>query len=161
TVMFTVAPAGITAPFSPVTALSSVAVTWSPTAFVLVQIFDEALVFSVAPAGIMPTAPPPVELGFDLAPGFDVTVLPLAVVVGVDGAGAELLGRGAGRDGVVVRGRVGAGVVAGGGSFGMSFSDGWVPLSRFASARSRFSVVSAPSAVLSVRFASERHAPSS
>src|SRR5262245_4885655 len=121
TVRFTVAPAGITAPFSPVTELSSVAVTWSPTLFVFVQIFDEALVLSVAPAGIMPTAPPPVEPGFVLAPGFDVTVLPLAVVDVAGAAGAGALGRGAGRDDGMVLGREGAGVGLAAGSFaGMS-----------------------------------------
>src|SRR6476659_2229936 len=67
TVRFTVAPAGITAPLLPVTAFSTVAVTLSPTLFVFVQIRDAAFVVMVAPAGIIPTAPPPDDDGFEPA----------------------------------------------------------------------------------------------
>src|SRR5262249_6551432 len=87
-VKLTVAPAGTSAPFEPDTELSSVAVTWSPTALEFVQIFDDACVLSVEPAAIVPTAPPPAVDAF--AGGFVVTVFPLGVVlvVGRDAAGA-------------------------------------------------------------------------
>src|SRR6478672_4926135 len=100
TVRLSVAPAGITAPFEPLTASSIVAVTWSPTALVFVQIREFECVLSVAPAGIVPTAPPPVEPGWLEAPGFVVAVLPLAVSTGA-GAGAGVLGFDAGRLGVL------------------------------------------------------------
>jgi len=172
--MFTVAPAGIVAPFEPVTLLPTVAVTWSPTLLLPVHTFDAAFVVSVVPAGIIPTAPPLFAASLPFA--FDVTVLPLAVTVGSGGvvAGAvvgAVLGvvfgvlRGTVRGGVrrsgVVARFVGAafagasGVVA-----GTSFNCGWTVVSRPANARSRFSVLSVPSAVLSGPFfASELHAP--
>ena len=50
-----------------------------------VQIFDDACVFSVEPAAIVPTAPPPDAPRIARTPGFVVTVLPLAVVVGAGG----------------------------------------------------------------------------
>jgi hypothetical protein len=99
-----------------------------------------------------------VDDGFDAAPGFVVCVLPLRVVV-VVGAGG-VLGRGAGVEvrgvlrGVVrgvlrLAGRDVAGAGAAGWFAGTSLSCGWAAVSRFAIARSRFSVVSAPSAALS------------
>jgi hypothetical protein len=162
--MLTVAPAGIVAPFEPVTGCCTVAVTWSPTAFVPVQIFDDEFVVSVAPAGIIPTAPPPVS--FDDAPlGFDVTVFPFEVVVAAGGITGGLLGR-EGVRGVVRSGArffVGDLAADGAGASGVvagtSFNCGCAAESRPASARSRFNVLSAPSAVLSGPFfASDLHA---
>jgi hypothetical protein len=126
-----------------------------------VQIFDDARPLSVEPAAIVPTAPPP-----DAPPaGFVVTVLPLGVVVvaGKDlvgsGRGVGRLSRGVGRS---VRfgcsDRFGSADLVG--ALGTSFNCGCAALSRFASARSRFSAVSAPSAVLSGFFVSDRHAAS-
>jgi hypothetical protein len=94
-----------------------------------------------------------------------VTVLPLAVFVVVLAGGlvfgAGALGRGVvfGCDGLGDEVFVGDGVAAGVFA-GTSFSCGCAALSRFASARSRLRVESAPSAVLSDAFESERHAPS-
>jgi hypothetical protein len=135
-----------------------------------VQTLDEAFVLSVVPAGIIPTAPPPDVDGL-LVVGFVVTVLPLAVVTGaggvfagVVGAGAVFLGsfrgvvRGAVRRSGVVR-FVAVGAGAAGVDAGTSLSCGCAAESRPASAKSRFSVLSVPSAVLSGPFfASERHA---
>src|SRR5215208_7186593 len=81
---FAVAPAGITAPFEPVTASATVAVKVSPTLCVFVQTFwlDARLI--VVPEAIIPTAPPPVAAAPPAAAGsLFVTVLPLAVLVGV------------------------------------------------------------------------------
>ena len=135
--------------------------------FVFVQIFDDACVLSVEPAAMVPTAPPPDVDAF--APGFDVTVLPLGVVVVVGteaggvGRGAGVFVRGVGRDGRLAgcgAGRVETGAGAGVVLFGTSLSCGCAVVSRFASARSRLSELSAPRAVLSPFFASERHAES-
>jgi hypothetical protein len=75
---FAVAPAGITAPLEPTTALLTVALKRSPTLLVLVHTFVLDARLSCAPAGIVPTlaAEPPDVL---------VTVFPLEVteVVGV------------------------------------------------------------------------------
>src|SRR5882757_5774338 len=73
-----VAPAGITAPFDPVTALVKLALKRSPTWLVLVQTLEPAARLRVAPAGIVPT--------FAAVPALlRVTVLPLDVteVVGL------------------------------------------------------------------------------
>jgi hypothetical protein len=87
---------------------------------VFVQIREFACVLSVAPAGIVPTAPPPLD---GLVPGLVDTVFPLGVVLVVGVVGC-VAGRGAGLVGVVrvvgvrVCGRVvvgaGAGVVVAG-----------------------------------------------
>jgi hypothetical protein len=69
-----------------------------------VQIFDEAFVLSVAPAGIIPTAPPPDAFASPVF-GFVVTVLPLAVVVVAGGIVLGCAGR------VGVRGVVRAGAL--------------------------------------------------
>src|SRR5690606_28746514 len=100
----TVAPAGIRAPFAPVTVSLSVAVKRSPGRLVLVQTRCEERMLSVVPAAIVPSdSPPPVPV---------VAVLPPAVRVGSDGAG--VVGDfGAGEDGRGALGR-GAGVVRGG-----------------------------------------------
>src|SRR5687767_3654707 len=104
-----VAPAGITAPLVPVTASFNVAVNRSPTLFVFVQTFEPDASVNVVPDAIMPTSPP--ELFSPV-----VTVLPVGVRTGSSVLGAGALGAGAlGRVGVVVRGRVGVGVAAGGG----------------------------------------------
>src|SRR6202162_4907990 len=67
-----VAPAGITAPFEPVTALVTLALKRSPTWLVFVQTLEPDARLSVAPAGIVPNlAPVPALLR--------VTVLPLEV----------------------------------------------------------------------------------
>src|SRR6185437_4965766 len=100
------APAGITAPFEPVTALVTVAVKRSPGLLVFVQIrsFDVRLI--EVPAGTEPSAPSlPAELV--------VTELPDGVVVGAAGAGADDVG-------VLVLGFVlaGAGRRAGAGAAG-------------------------------------------
>src|SRR5690242_1713863 len=98
---------------------------------------------------MLPTAPPPAAPGLRPAPGFDVTVLPDAVVevVGADGAGVD--GRGSVfrlplvRRGVV-RGSlfVDVGALVDGAFAGTSLSCGCVVVSRPASAKSRLSVVS-------------------
>src|SRR6185312_1949125 len=110
--------------------------------------------------------------GLAAAPGSDPATLPLGVVVVVTGAGAVRFaggrrvepvaagrflrcGSGAGRR-LVVFGAVGD--VVDGAFAGTSFSCGWTFVSRFASARSRFSVVSVPSAVESARLLSPRQA---
>jgi hypothetical protein len=103
-----VAPAGITAPFEPVTLLETVALNLCPTRFVFVQMreFDVRLISE--PAGMEPS--PRSE---PRVPG--VTVLPLGVRVGDVGAAG---GRGVVRAGVrlvVVRlgvERAGAGAAA-------------------------------------------------
>jgi len=95
------APAGIVAPFAPVTALASVAVNRSPTWLVFVQTFEFERSASVVPAGIDPT---PLRSPAPAFPGVGVAVFPLGVTVGA-GAGAGALGVGRG-GGVVVRGRV-------------------------------------------------------
>src|SRR5919202_4940655 len=67
-----VAPAGMTAPFEPVTASVTVAVKRSPTLFVFVQMREPERRLIVAPAGMRPVVlsrVPPL-----------VTVLPLGVV---------------------------------------------------------------------------------
>src|ERR1700719_3769098 len=67
-----VAPAGIIAPFEPVTALVTLALKRSPTLFVFVQILEPDARLSVAPAGIVPN--------FAAVPALlRVTVLPLEV----------------------------------------------------------------------------------
>jgi hypothetical protein len=58
--------------------------------FVFVQTRELELAVSVAPAGIDPTAPPPLADGFLPAFGLLVTVLPLGVVVAAGGAGGGL-----------------------------------------------------------------------
>src|SRR4051812_5880945 len=101
-----------------------------------------ACVLSVAPAGIIPTAPPPAAPGFAAAPGFVVAVLPVRVVV-VVGAGAGLFSARvtgplcAGR--CVTRGCVrgserllGAGAAVAGAFAGTSLSCGCAVVSRFA-----------------------------
>src|SRR6185437_5586968 len=127
---------------------------------VFVQTRELACVVSVEPSAIVPTAPPPDALGLLDEPGFDVTVLPDLVVVGAGVLGVcdepELERRG------VVRGSLfvddGAFVPEAGGT---SLSCGCAVESWPASARSRFSVVSAPSAVVSGPcFCSPRQAPS-
>src|SRR5882757_220755 len=77
-----VAPAGITAPFDPVTALVKLALKRSPTWLVLVQTLEPAARLSVAPAGIVPTlAAVPALLRVTVLP-LDVTdVVGLRVVV--------------------------------------------------------------------------------
>src|SRR6185437_2410549 len=137
------APAGITAPFEPVTALVTVAVKRSPGLLVFVQIrsFDVRLI--EVPAGTEPSAPSlPAELV--------VTELPDGVVVGAAGAGADDVGglvlgfvlAGAGR-------RAGAGAAGAAvdalSAGGTSFSCGCAALSAFASCRSRVSVESCAS----------------
>src|SRR5688572_21289643 len=97
TSMTAVAPAGITAPFEPVTASVVVAVNRSPTLFVFVQTFDVERSVSCVPAAMVPSVP-----SEPFVPG--VTVLPLAVVLG---AGVAVDGRGVVVRGVVVRGLVG------------------------------------------------------
>src|SRR6185437_16623659 len=87
TVSVTVEPAGMTAPFDPVTAFCVVIVILSPTLLVLVQTFDVGVSESVVPAAIVPTAPPL----FDVPVLGCVTVFPLAVVAGVVGLLDELL----------------------------------------------------------------------
>src|ERR1051325_4995588 len=150
TVRVTVAPAGIIAPFEPLTASATVAVTLSPTLFVFVQIRELECGASGVPAAIVPTAPPPPVV----PPLLVVTVLPLGVVTG-EGAGFDGVGRGVVRAGVFVRGvvRVGGAVRVGGGALvlgvaavpaGTSLSCGCAVESRPASDRSRFSVLSAP-----------------
>jgi hypothetical protein len=136
TVSETVAPAGITAPFEPLTGDVRRAVNVSPSLCVLVQTCWLAARFSVVPAAIVPTAPPPPPL----LPR--VTVLPLDVRTGVDGvrgAGLRAAGRAAGvvgrRAGVEARG---AGVAAAFESAGTSASCGCAAVSRPASSRSRF-----------------------
>ncbi|HEY5062989.1 MAG TPA: hypothetical protein VII52_15725, partial [Gemmatimonadaceae bacterium] len=94
TVIFTVAPAGIVAPFEPETEFATVAVTWSPTALVFVQILEPAVVFNVVPAAIVPTAPPP--LVPRSPPAFVVRVLPLRVVTGPGIGGGTSDARGSG-----------------------------------------------------------------
>jgi hypothetical protein len=122
--MLTVAPAGIIAPFEPETEFSTVAVTWSPTALVLVQMREFACVVSVEPAAIVPTAPPPVAAPLGLV----VTVLPLGVVLvaGSDGLGAGVAGFVVGRVDGRVCGRVvfAAGAGAAGAFAGTSLSCG-------------------------------------
>ena len=140
-----VAPAGIVAPFEPVTDSDTVAVNRCPTRLLLVQTRELDARLSVVPAEIVPTArsvPPPV---------FRVTVLPLDVVdvVGA-GAGARRTGvrttvppdrlvvvdRGAGACGA---GAAGAGATV---PAGMSFNAGCAAVSAFAICKSRLSAVS-------------------
>jgi hypothetical protein len=85
--MFAVAPAGITAPFDPVTASDTVAENRWPTrcVFVHTRVFDAR--FTVEPAAMEPTAR-------SAGPGPRSTVLPLAVV--------DLVGAGAGAGAVRV-----------------------------------------------------------
>ena len=80
-----VAPAGIVAPFDPVTVLLTVALNRCPTLCVFVQTreFDERLISD--PAGMLPSA-----RSDPVVPR--VTVLPLAVVVGRVGAGVVVRG---------------------------------------------------------------------
>jgi hypothetical protein len=78
--MVTVAPAGMTAPFVPLTAFCVVAVTLSPTLMVLVHTVCDGVSESVVPAAMLPTAPPPL---FAAPPAGRVTTLPLGVVRGV------------------------------------------------------------------------------
>jgi hypothetical protein len=59
--------------------------------FVFVQTRELELAVSVAPAGMEPTAPPPAVDGFLPALGFEVTVLPLGVVVAAVGDGGALV----------------------------------------------------------------------
>jgi hypothetical protein len=128
---------------------------------VFVQIFDAALALSVDPAGIEPTAPPPVDDGLLRAPGFDCSVLPLRVVR-VVGSVRRGCVRGVERDDV--RAGVRAGALAAGvldDVAGTSLSCGCAVVSVPAMARSRFNALSAPSAVVSGPFfASELHAAS-
>src|SRR4051812_28853211 len=105
----------------------------------------------------MPTAPPPDVAAVPVV-GFVVTVLPLAVVTGAGGVAARaLFGAvrgavfGARRSGTVAF-LGGASAGAAGVAAGTSFSAGCAVLSRPASAKSRFSVLSAPSAPLSGPF---------
>ena len=80
-----VAPAGIVAPFEPVTVLLTVALKRCPTLCVLVHTreLEERLISE--PAGMLPRARSDPDVPF-------VTVFPLAVVVGVAGAGVVVLG---------------------------------------------------------------------
>src|SRR5919197_184408 len=153
TVSVTVEPAGITAPLLPVTAFCTVAVNLSPTLLVFVQMFDVGESESVVPAAMEPTAPPPEVPGAGRE-----TVLPLGVVVGVDGRVVEVLGREvdvAGRD--VVRGVV---FVSGAdGLAGTFFNCSCAPSLRPASARSRLSAESRLSALVSCFELSALHAP--
>jgi hypothetical protein len=71
-----VAPAGIVAPFEPVTVLLTVALKRCPTLCVLVQTRELELKLISVPAAMLPTA-----LSDPVVPR--VTVLPLAVVAGV------------------------------------------------------------------------------
>src|SRR5436309_7810679 len=138
TVSVTVEPAGIVAPLEPVTVFCTVAVNLSPTLLVFVQTLDVGVSESVVPAAIVPTAPPPADAALPVG---RVTVLPLAVFVGVVGAGVD--GReAAGR--VVVRGAVlvAVGADVAGGFAGTSFNCGCAAESRPASARSRLSAES-------------------
>src|SRR2546423_8569979 len=154
TVIVTVAPAGITPPLEPVTEFCTVAVNLSPTLLVLVPTLAVGESESVVPAAIVPTAPPPVDAALPLG---RVTVLPLAVFVGVDGVD----GRGAGRE-VLGRGVVlaGAGLEVAGGFAGTSFSCGCAAESRPASAKSRSSDESRRSALVSCFDASVLQPPS-
>ena len=134
---------------------------------VFVQTRELELAVSVAPAGMLPTAPPPLADAFLPAFGLVVTVLPLGVVVatGCDGGGLALgadFGVDFGVDlGVLRAGALFSGAAAGGDA-GTSFSCGCEVESRLAIARSRFNVVSAPSATLSGPFFdSELQAPRS
>jgi len=139
-----VAPAGIVAPFDPVTDSDTVALKRCPTRFVFVQTREFDARLSVEPAEMVPTArsdPPPV---------FRVTVLPLDVVDEVGaGAGAGRTGvrtTGVDRLGVVARGAGACGAgAAGAGAIvpaGMSFSCGCTAVSAFAICKSRLSAVS-------------------
>src|SRR4051812_47889657 len=133
-----------------------------------------ACVVRVAPAGMVPVAPPPLAAGLLPAPGLVVCVFPLAVVTGRGAAGRLAAaftgplcaGRFVVRGGVLVAGRVvGCGLlVVGAGAAaptGTSFNCGCAALSRFASARSRFSVESLLRAVLSTFAESALHAANS
>src|SRR5436305_855114 len=129
-----------------------------------------ACVVSVAPAGIVPTAPPPDVPGLAAAPAFFVSVLPLAVVTGFGAAGTGLLaalvagplcaGRCTVRGGLFTRGLGVAVVVGAPAAFaGTSLSCGCAVVSRFASARSRFNVESVFSPMLSTLLVPALHAP--
>src|SRR5690242_9996890 len=113
---------------------------------------------------MLPTAPPPDVDGFLPAPGLVVTVFPLAVVVAAGCDGGLALGADLGVDFGVDFGVLRAGALfsgAAGCEAGTSFSCGCDVESRFAMARSRFNVESAPSATLSGPFFdSELQAPS-
>jgi hypothetical protein len=85
-----VAPAGITAPFDPVTELLTVALKRWPTRFVFVQMRELELRLISDPAGIDPSLRSDPDVPF-------VTVFPLSVRVGAEGVT---------RGGVVVRGGV-------------------------------------------------------
>ena len=80
-----VAPAGMLAPFDPVTVLLTVALNRCPTLCVLVHTreLDERLISE--PAGMLPSARSEPDEPL-------VTVLPLAVVVGAAGARVVVLG---------------------------------------------------------------------
>jgi hypothetical protein len=133
----------------------------------LVFVQTRALEFavSVAPAGMLPTAPPPLVDGFLPALGFVVTVLPPGVVVAAGGGGGLAFGVDFGAVLGVDFGALRTGALLSGTAAddaGTSFSCGCEVESRFAMARSRLSVESAPSPTLSGPFFdSELQAPSS
>src|SRR6476620_8968657 len=118
TVMFTVAPAGIAAPFVPLVASVVVAVTLSPIALVLVQILELEARTSVVPAATVPVR------GAGALPDVDGVVV-FGVVLGVVLVGVVLVP--AGR----VTGDAGALAVP---PFAVSLSVSF-PLSLFAIAR--------------------------